>query len=181
MSCKRSRGMQIICVIGNFKVSVSMTVLWQFKNVNKEEFCPHKSRVSQCDQNLTHYSFVSCMHMYEGLQVRLRRSFNYRVYAIDKHQPNTWISILETLESRIGMLFIKLAFLCAGRVERVCRFCYWSTVCYLVPSMSMVLLSTIFMTAINTTVWGIHALHSYKTYTEAEVHIHHISHKYSKR
>jgi len=109
----------------------------------------------------------------------LRRSFNYRVYAIDKHQPNTWISILETLQSRIGMLFIKLTiFMC--RKSWVCRFCYWSTVCYLVPSMSMVLLSTIFMTAINTTVWGIHALHSYKTYTEAEVQIHHISHKYSK-
>jgi hypothetical protein len=69
--------------------------------MNKEEFCPHKSRVSQHDQNHPHYFFVSCVcaHVW-----RLIGIFNYRVYAIDKHQPNTLISILETLQSRIGML-----------------------------------------------------------------------------
>jgi len=40
------------------------------------------------------------------------------VYAIDKHQPNTLISILETLQSRIGMLSIKLAiFMCRKSQE----------------------------------------------------------------
>jgi len=48
-------------------------LMWQSKNMNKEEFCPHKSRVSQCDQNLPHYFFVSCMHMSEGLQVPVLR------------------------------------------------------------------------------------------------------------
>jgi len=40
------------------------------------------------------------------------------MYAIDKHQPNTLISILENLQSRIGMLFIKLAiFMCRKSQE----------------------------------------------------------------
>jgi len=64
--------------------------------MNKEEFRPHKSRVSQCDQNLPHYFFcIMYAHVWRLTGPYLRRSFNYRVYAIDKHQLNTWISVLQ--------------------------------------------------------------------------------------